>query len=485
MADSSISDTQNYPEAQIGISDNEQLMDFICDLFKNEQAKYATFSIPVDVSDLLPFLNIEWNNDTFQYYWEKPDKNFAIAAGGELCTLNASGPNRFQEIKTAAKAIQQSTAEFADTKHPYTGLMFLGGFSFFDNITSQYWKSFRPASFTIPQWVVIKTNMVSILTLNVELKAFSKPEDLHHYLQNHFKKIEQAITSNACQEISRSDKVILDLTSFQGDSEFTQWVNAIKQAKNAIDESTFEKIVLARHLAIPKRSDTTPTRILNHLRKQYTSCYNFLIHNPSGNTFLGSTPEQLGTFKDDLLQTEALAGSIQRGATVSEDVLWESKLTDSQKDHDEHNFVVKDILERLRPVADNLDYPKQPQIKKLSNVQHLFTPIQAKLKNNATALDVIRRLHPTPAVGGYPWEDAAPYIQRFENFDRGWYAGPVGWFNAKGDAEFAVGIRSGLITKSQAHFFAGCGIVADSDPKTEWKETNLKLKPMLSALQYD
>ncbi|MDZ7682556.1 MAG: chorismate-binding protein [Fodinibius sp.] len=127
----------------------------------------------------------------------------------------------------------------------------------------------------------------------------------------------------------------------------------------------------------------------------------------------------------------------------------------------------------------------RPEVKKLSNVQHLYTPIRVQLKEQVTMLDVIEQLHPTPAVGGYPWGDAAHHIDELEQFDRGWYAGPVGWFNVNGDGEFAVGIRSGLFTKNKAHFFAGCGIVADSDPQSEWEETNLKLKPMLSALQYD
>ncbi|HLR32116.1 MAG TPA: chorismate-binding protein, partial [Fodinibius sp.] len=143
------------------------------------------------------------------------------------------------------------------------------------------------------------------------------------------------------------------------------------------------------------------------------------------------------------------------------------------------------IRHRLQPLTKNVYCDHQPRIKKLSNVQHLHTPIRAHLKDDTDILPVIEQLHPTPAVGGYPRKDAMEYIRELEDFERGWYAGPVGWMTPSGSGEFAVAIRSGLLSEDEAHFFAGCGIVADSNPKEEWEETNLKLSPMLSALNYD
>ncbi|HBQ61496.1 MAG TPA: isochorismate synthase, partial [Balneolaceae bacterium] len=116
--------------------------------------------------------------------------------------------------------------------------------------------------------------------------------------------------------------------------------------------------------------------------------------------------------------------------------------------------------------------------------QHLYTPVHAKIKEGVSRTEVLSKLHPTPAVGGYPREAAMPYINKLEHFDRGWYAGPIGWINAYGEGEFVVAIRSGLINNNEVRFFAGCGIVEDSNPKKEWDETNLKFIPMLTALEH-
>jgi menaquinone-specific isochorismate synthase len=162
--------------------------------------------------------------------------------------------------------------------------------------------------------------------------------------------------------------------------------------------------------------------------------------------------------------------------------MFEQDLAVSSKEQQEHNFVVEDIQNRLKPFVDHFGMNEQPEIRKLANVQHLYTPIRASLKSNVDILSVIERLHPTPAVGGFPRKDAIPFIKKLENFERGWYASPVGWLNSKGRGEFGVAIRSGLLMGSSAHFYAGCGIVAESDPYDEWEETHLKFQPMLSAL---
>ena len=162
----------------------------------------------------------------------------------------------------------------------------------------------------------------------------------------------------------------------------------------------------------------------------------------------------------------------------------EYDLLHSNKDIHEQAIVLEAIKERLEPFSKEINHPNSPAIKKLSNVQHLYTPIRATMKDGISRTEVLKNLHPTPAVGGFPRNEAVEFIKKHENFDRGWYAAPVGWINASGNGEFIVGIRSGLITKEKVRFFAGCGIVQDSDPEKEWEETNMKFIPMLSALNY-
>lgn len=465
---------------------DEQLTDFLDQLFEGSLPRFASFSFTIDSTDPLAYLEMNWNNTVFQYCWEKPADEFAMAAGRALHQISASGPNRFEKIDAQYQSIKESTAQYAAIAHPYAGMIFLGGFSFFDEIADPIWQAFEPAAFTIPEWMIVKDGKFNIATLCVQPGEFNSPDSLQQYLQQQLHHINRTIDgqSTAITDDTRPlDQV--DTKSLHDTTGHAPWITSIGKAKELISENRFQKIVLARRLSAPLRPEITPTAVLNSLRQQYTSCYNFLLHHPSGPTFLGSTPERLGAFRNQLLLTEALAGSIQRGNTASEDAMLERQLSNSSKDRSEHQFVIRDIEERLRPYVNNIQRSDSPTIKKLSNVQHLYTPIRAHLKPDVSMLEVIGHLHPTPAVGGYPWKKASSYIKELEYFDRGWYAGPLGWFNTKGNGEFAVGIRSGLFTEDQAHFFAGCGIVADSDPEAEWKETNLKLKPILSALQYD
>lgn len=484
MANHHPADIKEHFDSTVRILNDERLNSFLEKLFQDSSSKYATFSFPIDSLDPLAFLEMRWNDAAYHFYWEKPTDEFAIAAGGELIEISASGPNRFEEINAKSKSIRKQTTEYAGLSHPYAGMMFLGGFSFYDQIEDKRWDALSPASFSVPQWVVVKDGKFNLVTFTVELKDFNAPQDLHKYLDQQLQNIEQTFSASSNPR-TKTTGTHAQTGLPQRDSAYDEWKSSVNEAKRLIRQNKFEKIVLARHISVPRGSDISATQVLNNLRRQYTNCYNFLVHRPAGATFLGSTPERLGAFRNRLLLTEALAGSIQRGKTATEDTLLEKHLSGSRKDRNEHNFVIRDIEERLQPFVNKLDRNPQPDIKKLSNVQHLYTPIRAQLKDHADMLEVLGHLHPTPAVGGYPWQNAAGYINELEPFDRGWYAGPVGWLNAAGKGEFAVAIRSGLFTESEAHFFAGCGIVADSDPASEWEETNLKLQPMLSALQYD
>lgn len=485
MADKTVPNIENHSDSTITDQNKDRLESFLNGLFQNQLPKYAIFSFRLEAIDPLAYLEMCWNKSNFQYYWEKPTEEFAIAGAEELVTVSAAGPNRFEEVNTRFQEIRNSTAEYSMLSHPYSGMMLLGGFSFFNHIEDELWNAFEPASFTIPKWMIIKDGKFTLATIGVELQQYNSPDELRVYLRGQIGNIKRTINRNTDNKQQKPSASTFNTSLPKNGSGYNKWISSVRKAKKLIDHKNFEKLVLARQVSVSKNADITPTQVLNKLRQQYTNCYNFLIHRPDADTFLGSTPERLGAFRNKLLLTDALAGSIQRGKTATEDTIFEKYLSGSRKDLNEHNFVIKDIEERLEPFVHSLTRNSKPEIKKLSNVQHLYTPIRAKLKDDITVLQVIGQLHPTPAVGGYPWQDAAEYIEELESFDRGWYAGPIGWFNAKGNGEFAVAIRSGLLTEKQAHFFAGCGIVSNSDPAKEWKETNLKLKPMLSALQYD
>jgi menaquinone-specific isochorismate synthase len=199
--------------------------------------------------------------------------------------------------------------------------------------------------------------------------------------------------------------------------------------------------------------------------------------------FLGATPERLVKLAGREVFVDCIAGSIARGVTDDEDERLAQVLLASEKDRTEHEVVVHAVKEALSGVCDELIRPSDtPKVVRSRNVQHLSTPLRGRLSGGNCVLDLVERLHPTPAVGGFPRDLALHAIREREGFDRGWYAGPLGWVNGNGEGEFAVAIRSALLAGNEATLYAGAGIVADSDPDAEYAETGLKLKPMLAAL---
>ena len=154
----------------------------------------------------------------------------------------------------------------------------------------------------------------------------------------------------------------------------------------------------------------------------------------------------------------------------------------SHKEREEHNLVMEQIIRKLEPIIPDIKYSSSPQIMKLKNVQHLQTPITGELGKDEHILNLVSRLHPTSAVAGTPTDQAMEVINEMESHDRGWYSGPIGWIDEKGDGEFYVALRSALVKNEEAHVFAGGGIVSESHPDTEWEETELKLQPIISAL---
>lgn len=255
-----------------------------------------------------------------------------------------------------------------------------------------------------------------------------------------------------------------------GSGSRSAWAAMISAALQEISSGALGKVVLARQIAVHAEAPFEERRILERLEARFPSCRTFLLRLPDGAAFLGATPELLCRVRGRSLETEALAG------TGSGD-----ELLSSPKDRREHALVVEAIDAALRPLCSSIDFDAEPQLKRLPNVTHLWTPIRAVLRDGVEGLDAARALHPTPAVGGTPRAAALAFQRAHEGFDRGWYAGAIG---ARGDdsLELAVGIRSALVRGAEATVFAGAGIVAGSTADAEWVETEEKARAMLDAL---
>jgi isochorismate synthase len=244
-----------------------------------------------------------------------------------------------------------------------------------------------------------------------------------------------------------------------------------------------DKVVLARAEQVRTRR---PLEVaLRDLAATYPTCTVFAIAHANA-CFLGATPERLISLHAGTASTMALAGSAPRGMTAAEDERLAEQLRNNPKERAEHAVVVAALSEGMSQVCTRVVVGEktsvEPRLEKLSNVQHLLTPVRGQLAAGRTVLDVVEHLHPTPAVGGYPRERALELIRQREALDRGWYAGPIGWMNGEGEGEFVVALRSALVRGETATLFAGCGIVADSDPDAEAVEWGWKLQPMRAAL---
>jgi menaquinone-specific isochorismate synthase len=249
-----------------------------------------------------------------------------------------------------------------------------------------------------------------------------------------------------------------------------------------IRQGTLDKVVLAREERLLAAAPFSPTSTLARLRRLDAAATLFAMQ--SGRAwFLGASPERLVRLCDDRVDVTCLAGSIAMGRDEQERRELAGRLLASLKDREEHEIVVRSTMNALAEVCEDVTrLPDTPRVAPARSVQHLETPVSARMCEAGSILDLVERLHPTPAVGGYPTDSALSIMHELEEIDRGWYAGPFGWTDLGGSGEFAVAIRSALLSGRMASVFAGSGIVADSVPSVEYEETCLKLRPMLSAL---
>ncbi len=261
----------------------------------------------------------------------------------------------------------------------------------------------------------------------------------------------------------------------------TAWEEMVHRALQAIARGELAKVVLARYQEYVREAPFDPWLTLVRLCRMYPSTTCFLMEPRPGLAFVGATPELLVRLSGKRVTTMALAGSAPRGATPQEDRHRARSLLHSAKNRREHAWVLQALVQALRPWTQDLRFPSRPRLRTLPNVHHLETPVQARLVRG-TWWDLVRALHPTPALGGWPRQPALAFLRREEPFDRGWYGGVVGVVTLEGDGEAYVAIRSALVLGQRARLFAGAGIVSGSHPAQEWEETELKLQPMRQAL---
>lgn len=409
-----------------------------------------------------------------RFYWQHNDTVYA--GFGIAAELTAWGDERFERIRAQSAALFRDLQLLGDSSTAARPRLF-GGFSFRpDFITENTWASFAPAYFVLPHFQLSQVGGESWLTINLLLP----PDETLDADE-----IRAALEARYAALVGAQRAVPLymnELTEINYPLSFETWSGIITDATTRMKAGELQKVVLARvcELRFEQRVDIDSA--LDFLRVRYAGCTIFLFEPIPHLAFYGATPELLVNVDGQQIETMALAGSIKRGANASEDDALARELLDDPKNRYEHALVADAIRARLAPLTDSLNMPAEPQILRLSNIQHLYTPIRGTLKQASGVLPLVEALHPTPAMGGVPQTKAMDYIAAAEPVPRGWYAAPVGWLDQNLDGAFAVAIRSAISQNERVWLYAGAGIVADSEPQKEWDETALKFKPMLDAL---
>lgn len=417
-----------------------------------------------------------------RFYWSEPGRALTYVGLGSVFTLEANEQhNRFQQVDRVWQELS-STAVVEGKRSSCTGPILFGGFSFDPHtVQSPKWSDFAHTSFAVPKYMVTAHNGKCYLTSNRLVQA-DEPSDEQQLEQEdaELSRLLYMLQTEQVRhpEVDREQGCPVTREEMAPDV----WMNAVREAAGSIRQGELEKVVLARSLMLQAEGAFNHEAILRGLLEEQLDTYVFAI-DKAHSCFIGATPERLIKHQQQQLLTLSLAGSIARGDTAVEDEDLASFLSHDMKNLHEHKLAVDMIKSAMLELCEQVEAPDAPIIRKLKDIQHLATPISGIIKEGVTLLQAVEALHPTPALGGMPRESAIETIRRLEHMDRGWYAAPIGWMNTELEGEFAAAIRSALLLENTAYLFAGCGIVGDSDPLSEYKETALKFTPMLKALR--
>lgn len=487
-----------FPSATPLLQDRQELHRFLLEFqhhgLQDYQTKILSIAQEIEWIDPLAVLQKFYHPRLIHFYFEKPQIEESFVAVDTALKFTATGSDRFLKAQDFIQSCLEKTVIIGNKNSNLPKPYFCCSFTFFDQNRSSQSKifpldkikfdsfksehHFPPATIFLPKWQVIRKNNRCILIVNIVLNKNSKIENILSdvwYKSQQINRLEKTdLYSNSANFSSQPVKI--------DQKPYNQFKKSVHSALNQIQEKRLKKIVLSQAIDVVSNNNFDVVFSLNNLRCLYPDCYIFSTSNGKGQQFIGASPERLISLKNKALITDAVAGSAPRGKNTLEDVQLGQELLNSEKNLREHKVVVDFIVERLLNLGLNPAFLPQPRLMQLSNIQHLWTPIQSFVSGNINLLEILAQLHPTPAVAGTPRDIAQQQIHHYEAFDRSLYAAPIGWIDHQGNGEFIVGIRSALLDGNRARLYAGAGIVAGSEPEKELAEIQLKLQALLKAL---
>jgi menaquinone-specific isochorismate synthase len=390
-----------------------------------------------------------------------------LVGWGEAMRVSTSGPDRFTSAQRAWARVVSRSIVRDEVRLPGTGAVAFGSFAFSPG-------SAAGGVLIVPEvlvghrggtWWLTTIGGGGVLPPIRQLSAVGNPQPESEFFE----------------DTSTAEPAKISFTD--GAQSAQQWTGAVAEAIARIAAGDVEKVVLARDIEARSSAPIDPRVLLRRLAERYPGCWTFNVDG-----LLGATPEMLVKLERGLVTSRVLAGTIRRSQDDTHDLALAASLARSSKDLEEHEYAVRSVAEALSPYCTTTNVPDSPFVLHLANVMHLATDVTGVLADTATpatALDLAAALHPSAAVCGTPTNAAAALIDEVEGMDRGRYAGPVGWLDAQGDGEWGIALRCARMDADDPYrlrLFAGCGIVAGSDPAAELAESNAKLLPIREAL---
>ncbi len=415
--------------------------------------KVLRYEFPCEPVDILTWLHNQ--HVPCKVYWAGRDGGLEVGGIGVADVIEGNGP--VDHTKVFAHMEDRLAADNPN-------LRYYGGMNFQEPATDANWQSFGSYRFIIPRFELLKNADQTILAFNIAFKDVDKDNVAVILKELNAADFSPVTTYRPPPKVLRR----ADFPDRQG------WEAAFAKTKTGDGKFRHGKIVLARKSLFDFDVRIDPVALIKHLKDKTPQCFHFCFQTDKATAFLGASPERLYKRTGDKIETEAVAGTSPRGTDQEADTLLARELLICSKNAMEHRYVVDAIRVALNELCAEVQADTKARLVKLEGGQHLVTRFQGTLRDKVFDDRIIARLHPTPAVAGCPKEEALRVIQTIEPFDRGWYAGPVGYVGYD-ESEFAVAIRSALVNGDKLSLYAGAGIVEGSTAEGEWKEIETKI----------
>ncbi|HLQ72847.1 MAG TPA: isochorismate synthase [Bacillota bacterium] len=439
---------------------------------KNNERQLVSMTEMVNDLSIIHFFEAAKYMNENRYFWMSAAKDFSFAGVGSAFVSTSDTGDAFEQTKNCWEQLVRDAVIHNPYKEKGTGIVNVGGFTFDPKKPkTDVWKDYADGHFVIPTFLLTKVNGKTYLTTTIRV---TEEMDSNQVVEDLSVKASRLMSERV--NLPKQAEVIQ-----KNELAVSEWSETVKRARKEIRLQRAKKIVIAREMRIQMNKGAEISTLLNELINNQSDCYIF-AYEQNDSCFVGATPERLVKITGDELLSTCLAGTFPRGKTIEEDLMIRNNLLHDAKNLEEHAYVVDMIRKSITPYCATVHIEKKPVVLPLKNLQHLYTPVKARLKRTTSVLDIVKRLHPTPALGGEPADVSLSFIREYESLDRGWYGAPIGWMDSNANSEFIVAIRSGLFQGNEASLFAGGGIMKDSEMDLEYEETIVKFSPMLQAM---